>query len=37
MAPAGRLIGSASRALRPVVRSAQKRFNARMARRRSGQ
>ena len=37
MAPAGRLIGSASRALRPVVQSAQKRFNARMARRRSGQ
>jgi hypothetical protein len=37
MAPAGRLIGSASKALRPVVQSARKRLNARLARRPSGQ
>jgi hypothetical protein len=37
IAPAGRLLGSASKVLRPLVRSAQKRFNARVTRLRSRQ
>ena len=37
MAPTGKLLGSASKALRPFVQAAQKRFNARVARRRTPQ
>ncbi|MHB8502963.1 MAG: hypothetical protein ACYDHE_18735 [Candidatus Acidiferrales bacterium] len=37
LAPTGRLIGSAGNALRPLVRSAQKRLDARKKRVRSGQ
>jgi hypothetical protein len=37
MAPAGRLLGAAGKFLRPVVRSAQKRLDARMKRLRSRQ